>query len=178
MRYPALFTPVRAPLALLIGGLLLGGVLLPALEQAAVRNGFDQQMRDLTVPATHGTPLASVFTTRHQGDPAYIWGPLYDPACAGNASEACRRELQSWQTRLGPGVPAELARFTPSRLDPVISRAAADFQAPRIARARGVPLSVIEAAIRASTFNPTFSLRGVPSVNLLIVNLRLDHRLA
>jgi K+-transporting ATPase c subunit len=144
-------TSLRAPLILLIGGLLLGGALLPALAQVVVRRGLVEQMRDMVITDAHGKLLASVFTTDHQGDPAYIWTPCASPA--GNP--ACANSL-----------------------DPIISRAAADAQAARVARARGLPLRTVKAAIAAASFNPTFSLRGEPSVNVLSVNLRLDHRLA
>jgi hypothetical protein len=149
MRPAISFAALRAPVMLVFGGLLLGGALLPALEQAAVRRGFDQQMRDLVVTDARGVALASVFTTDHQGDPAYIWAPCATPA----------------QTPVCSGP-----------IDPVISRAAAEAQAERVARARRLPVSAVRAAIAAASFNPTFSLRGEPSVNVLRLNLRLDHR--
>ena len=144
-------TSLRAAVTLLLLGLLLGGALLPALEQAVVRRGFAQQMRDLVVADASGGVLASVFTTNHQGDPTYIWAPCARPA----------------QTPICQGP-----------ISPIISRAAADAQAARIARARHLPVGAIRAAIAASTYNPTYSLRGEPSVNVLRLNLRLDHRLA
>lgn len=147
----AALTPMRAPVTLLILGLLLGGALLPTLERAVVRRGYEQQMRDLVIADASGAVLASVFTTDHQGDPAYIWAPCAAPA----QTPICR-----------------------SPINPVISRAAADAQAARVAHARRLPVSAVRAAIAAASFNPTYSLRGEPSVNVLRLNLRLDHRLA
>lgn len=146
---------LRAPLMLLLGGLLLGGAVLPTLERIFVRRGFDEQMHDLVISDAHGTPLASVFTSHHQGDPAYVWASCASVMRNSDSSGPC---------------------LTP--LDPIISRDDADAQAPRIARVRHLPLSAVKAMIAAASFNSTFSLRAEPSVNVLSVNLRLDHRLS
>jgi K+-transporting ATPase ATPase C chain len=75
----------------------------------------------------------------------------------------------------GP-VPVELVSASASGLDPHVSPAAARWQAPRIARARGVELARVLALIEDSTEGRTFGVLGEPRVNVLEANLALDRR--
>jgi len=71
-------------------------------------------------------------------------------------------------------IPADLLTTSASGLDPDISPEAADFQVPRIARARTVPEPELRALIRAHTTPRQFGLLGEPRVNVLELNLALD----
>jgi K+-transporting ATPase ATPase C chain len=73
----------------------------------------------------------------------------------------------------GP-VPVELVTASASGLDPHLSPAAARWQAPRIAAARGVAVGEIEAVIRRHVEGRTLGFLGEPRVNVLAVNLALD----
>lgn len=75
----------------------------------------------------------------------------------------------------GP-VPAELVTASASGLDPHLSPEAALWQAPRIARARGVELERVRAVIESEVEGRTFGVLGEPRVNVLAVNLALDGR--
>jgi K+-transporting ATPase ATPase C chain len=68
-------------------------------------------------------------------------------------------------------IPSELLYASGSGLDPHISVKAARFQVERIAKARGIPSSVIENLIQKSTEKP---LLGPSRVNVLLLNLALD----
>jgi K+-transporting ATPase ATPase C chain len=76
----------------------------------------------------------------------------------------------------GRPVPVDLVTTSGSGLDPDISPAAALFEAPRVARARGVSEAEVEKAIRAHTRAPFFGLIGERTVNVLELNLELDSR--
>jgi K+-transporting ATPase ATPase C chain len=59
-------------------------------------------------------------------------------------------------------------------LDPHIPPAAADLQAPRVARARGIPVDRVRELIRRHTEGPAFGFLGRERVNVLELNLALD----
>jgi K+-transporting ATPase ATPase C chain len=71
-------------------------------------------------------------------------------------------------------IPADLVTASASGLDPDISPAAAEFQAPSVARVRGVRVEQIEALVRKHTQGRTFGFLGEPRVNVLELNLNLD----
>jgi potassium-transporting ATPase KdpC subunit len=73
-------------------------------------------------------------------------------------------------------VPVELATASASGLDPHVSPGAARWQAPRIARARGVELERVLAVLDEHVEGRTLGVLGEPRVNVLAVNLALDRR--
>lgn len=75
-----------------------------------------------------------------------------------------------------PVVPADAVTASGSGLDPHISVAYADLQAPRVARERGVDVAAVRDLIAAHTARPTLGLLGEPGVNVLELNLDLDRR--
>lgn len=75
----------------------------------------------------------------------------------------------------GP-IPADLLTTSASGLDPHISPASAEAQAPRIAAARGIPVAGVRALIARLTEPPGLSFIGEPRVNVLRLNLALDRR--
>jgi K+-transporting ATPase ATPase C chain len=73
-----------------------------------------------------------------------------------------------------PSVPADAVTASASGLDPNISVAYADLQAPRIARERGVDLGVVQELIKDQTTGRVLGFMGSPAVNVLELNLALD----
>jgi potassium-transporting ATPase KdpC subunit len=72
---------------------------------------------------------------------------------------------------------SEMVTASGAGMDPHIPPAAAELQAPRVAKARGVAVERVRELIRAHTEPPTFGLLGRARVNVLELNLALDESL-
>lgn len=75
----------------------------------------------------------------------------------------------------GP-IPADAVTASASGLDPDISPANAEAQAPRVAKARGAGLQDVRQLIAEHTEGRTWGLLGEPRVNVLLLNLDLDKK--
>ena len=122
--------------------------------------------------------LAQKFTS-----PRYFWPR---PSAADYATVASGASNQGFTSRklvdavndrktaLGPMAPADLLYASGSGLDPDISPEAAEYQAERVAAARGVSARSLRALIAAHVQPPQFGFLGQPRVNVLLLNRDLD----
>jgi K+-transporting ATPase ATPase C chain len=75
----------------------------------------------------------------------------------------------------GP-IPADLLTASGSGLDPEISPASAQAQAPRVAKARGIPADQLGQLVAQYTKSQDLGLIGEPRVNVLKLNLAMDQQ--
>jgi len=111
-------------------------------------------------------------------------GNGYDPTASGGSNLAptnqalvtrVEQDVAKWQQE-NPGtpIPADLVTSSGSGLDPDISPASAEFQVPRVAKARGMSLEQVRQIVAKHTLPRQFGILGEPRVNVLELNLDLD----
>jgi K+-transporting ATPase ATPase C chain len=182
---------LRAALCLsLILTFIFGGV-YPLIVMGFAQILFPHQAEGSLV--THnGKTVASSLLGQEFSDPKYFWGrisattPPYNAAAssASNLSPANPKLLEAVKARIAAlqkvdpdnkaRIPVDLVTSSGSGLDPHISVVAANYQAHRIAQARGMKEDAVKSLINAHTERPGFGWLGEPYVNVVQLNLALD----
>ena len=98
------------------------------------------------------------------------WGPTNQKLIGRVKAETEKLQKEN----PGKPVPVDLVTSSGSGLDPHISPAAAEFQAPRVARERGMTVDEVRNLVAAHTVQRQFGFLGEPVVNVLELNLDLD----
>lgn len=181
------------PAALLLVLLtVLTGALYPALVTGLAQTLFPGEANGSLIKQD-GKVVGSALVGQPFSDPKYFWsrpsatGPMPYNGGASTGSnlgplnpaleEAVKARIDALKasdpTQTAP-IPVDLVTASGSGLDPHISPAAARWQAPRIARLRGLSEAEVAKLIDAHTEGRQLGLLGEPRVNVLTLNLALD----
>lgn len=122
--------------------------------------------------ATSGLPYTPFNAQSHTGSSASNLGPL-----SRTLFYTVQERVQALQAA-DPGnhapIPIDLVTASASGLDPHISVAAAIYQVPRVARARGMDETDLFLLVDNYTEERTFGILGEVRVNVLLLNIALD----
>ena len=185
-------TLIRPAITLFILLSLVTGLLYPLLVTGISQAVFPAQAAGSLIERD-GKLIGSRLIGQNFTDPKYFWGrpsatsPYPNNAAASGGSNlgplnpALKAAVESRVKALreaDPGntapVPVDLVTASASGLDPHISPAAADYQAGRVARVRGLAPEAVRALVAQHTEDRQWSLFGEPRVNVLELNLALD----
>ena len=178
---------------------LITGVIYPLLVTVIAQVAFPAQANGSLI-MKDGQAIGSRLIGQQFDDPKYFWGRLSAtgtfPYNAFNA-EALTASSGSNYGPLNPAllemvqgridalkaadpdntqsIPVDLVTASGSGLDPHISPAAAAYQVARVARARGLDVSVVRQLVAQHTEGRDLGVLGEPRVNVLELNLALDN---
>ncbi len=171
---------------------LLTGIIYPLAVTGIAQAAFSRQANGSLI-VRDGKVVGSELIGQPFDDPSYFWGRLsatspfpYNAAASSgsNLGPGNPALVQAAQARIAAlraadpqntlPIPIDLVTSSGSGLDPDISLAAALYQIPRVARARGMSQDSVRALVDIYTQGYQFGILGVPRVNVLRLNLALD----
>jgi K+-transporting ATPase ATPase C chain len=183
---------IRPSLCLLFVMTMLLGIAYPLAMTGLARAVFPSQAAGSLIDQGD-IVVGSSLIGQSFSDPKYFWGrPSATAPQPYNGSGSSGSNLGPLNPALNDKVAAEVKLFrdadpantrpipvdlvtaSASGLDPEISPAAAEYQAPRVARLRNIPLSTVQALIAQSRRPALIDVLGEPRVNVLELNLALD----
>lgn len=186
----ALVTALRVSIVTLV----LTGILYPLVVTGAGQLLFSHEANGSLVTDERGQVVGSALLSQGFSQPGYFQprpsaaGNGYDATASSGSNlgptsqklhdrvvadvERLRKENPDAQ---GP-VPAELVTTSASGLDPHLSPEATRWQAPRVAKARGVAVERVLTLVDTFIEGRTLGVLGEPRVNVLSLNLALDRQ--
>ncbi len=183
---------LRPALVSLVLFTVLTGLAYPALITGLAQLIFPRHANGSLLRDSKESVIASELIGQSFSDPKYFWGRLsatspipYSTASTGSnygpmnpalldAAKTRIRALKNADPENRSLIPVDLVTASASGLDPHISIAAAQYQASRVARARGIELAKVQQLITANTQERTLKVFGEARVHVLRLNLALD----
>ena len=183
---------VRPALVLFVLLSALTGLIYPMAVTGVAKTAFPAQA-DGSLIVIDGTTVGSKLIGQNFSNPKHFWGrpsatapQPYNASASGGSNQgslnpaltdAVKARVEALRAadpdNTAP-VPVDLVTASASGLDPDISPAAAQYQAARVARVRGMPLSQVQSLIDRNTQKPLLGFLGESRVNVLALNIALD----
>jgi potassium-transporting ATPase KdpC subunit len=183
---------IRPAIVLFLIMTVLTGIVYPLVVTGIADLLFRDQAAGSLV-MRDGHPVGSRLIGQSFSDPRYFWSrpsatspqPYNATASSGSnqgplnpaLTDAIKTRIEALKaadpTNTRP-IPVDLVTASGSGLDPDISVAAAQYQAARIARVRGLPITKVQALVTSHAQGRWLGFIGEPRVNVLELNLALD----
>ena len=180
--------------------MVITSVIYPAVITAAANVAFGGKAQGSIITGNDGKKYGSALLAQEFTGSQYLWGRIMNVDTSTFTDENGEPLMYSWASNKTPAgeeleamvaervekireahpekgdepIPVDLVTCSGSGLDPEISPAAAEYQAERIAAARGMSVKDVESVIRKYTTGKFLGVMGEPRVNVLKVNLALD----
>lgn len=180
--------------------MVITSVIYPAVITAAANVAFGNKAEGSIITGNDGRKYGSALLAQEFTGSQYLWGRIMNVDTSTFTGENGEPLMYSWASNKTPAgeeleamvaervekireahpekgdepIPVDLVTCSGSGLDPEISPAAAEYQAERIAAARGMSVKDVESVIRKYTTGKFLGVMGEPRVNVLKVNLALD----
>jgi len=186
------FAQVLPALRMLLVLSALTGVAYPLLVTGIAQLAFPGPANGSLIVAD-GKTMGSSLVGQPFDDPKYFWSrpsatspQPYNGMNSSGSNQGARnpaladavgarvKALRDADPGNASPVPVDLVTASGSGLDPHISIAAAAYQAPRVARARGLSVDRVMELVSAHEEGRTLAVIGEPRVNVLELNLALD----
>jgi len=183
---------VRTAIITLVVFTVITGLLYPLLVTGIAQVVFPGKANGSLVKR-EGKTLGSELIGQPFSDPKYFWsrlsatGPFAYNAGASSGSnygplnpalldmvKKRVQDLKAADPQNSQPIPVDLVTASGSGLDPHVSIAAARYQIPRVAHARGMSEEKIRSLVVQYTEGRQFGFLGEPRVNVLRVNIALD----
>ena len=180
-----------AALRMTIISVIVFGLIYPLVMTGAAQALFPKQANGSLVTVNGrvvGSRIVGQLWTKpkyFQGRPSAA-GKGYDPTSTGgtNFGASSAKLIESTKDTIarlkknnpdaGGPPPMDLVTSSASGIDPDISPEAAYGEAPRVAKARNMPLDAVNVVVARHVQGRTFGFLGEPHVNVLELNLDLD----
>jgi K+-transporting ATPase ATPase C chain len=187
-----MFQQLRPVLMVFLLLTVVTGIVYPLLVTGVAQLAFPEKANGSLIRRAGGY-AGSELIGQPFDDPKYFWGRLsatpdfpYNSSSSSGSNlgpsnpalvEEVRARVEALQ-KADPGnkssIPIDLVTSSGSGLDPHISPAAALYQAPRVARARGLSVDRVRHLVEQFTEPRQWGFLGEPRVNVLNLNLALD----
>ena len=186
---------LRPAIVLLALLTVITGVVYPLVVTLVAQVAFPRQANGSLVVRSDRTDdvVGSALIGQPFDDPKYFWSRLsattpfaYNAAASSGSNlgplnpaltDAVKARVEALRAA-DPGnespIPVDLVTASGSGLDPHVSPAAAHWQVPRVARARGLDPAAVQALVEQHTEGRQWGFFGEARVNVLALNLALD----